>query len=506
MHSVTAGRDWDLGVVLGHEREAAPRPILEGLLAARGWGTPDARAAAARLLDHDAPWATDLAPGEAFLVGAPSAHQAALFLDWLQGAKARTLETIGRQRGMNAPAVGDALARAGRRMRAVLDQAPPPWPWLVAELRRRLGSVTTEDLLGDALERSGARRGSLSASLAAWLAGPYSPVRGHPGWVATHPASLLSRSALSVRADGGVRLLADVSAELADLELCPGMVVPWLQAFGAVVVHELVVSTAGPLADAVERILDAHGTTRTVPQIAEDLVAGGRTVTDAALAAAVRARRFRMLEDGAVGLAAWGDVGPRGHATPAVRGRRQARARSPEPTRVDHRPGRLPGAPRGTATERSDQVISPDSGAVRSRAPRDATEVPEERAREPVRLWVRVDEAVLRGEEGVVPTELVERLGLGAQSRRTFSCRWGPVTLAYEGLQPVRGSLRAVARAVGARSGDTLMLGFSPAGDVAVELRGMSNPAPHTDPGRAVGVGTPPDPDAAFLVPEASGR
>ena len=105
-----------------------------------------------------------------------------------------------------------------------------------------------------------------------------------------------------------------------------------------------------------------------------------------------------------------------------------------------------------------------------------------------------------------MPTELVERLGLGAQSRRTFSCRWGPVTLAYEGLQPVRGSLRAVARAVGARSGDTLLLGFSPAGDVAVELRGMSHPAPHPEPGLAVGVGTPPGPDAAFLVPEASGR
>lgn len=434
----------DLGVLLDSEREATARPLLEALLTAQCWGTPETQAAAARLLGGHAPWGTDLAPGETFLVGAPSAHQASLFLDWLLGSRDRTLEAIGRPRGMSAPAVGDAMARAGRRMRAVLDQTPPPWPWILAELRRRLGSVTTEELLGGTLERLGAARGSRSAALATWLAGPYAPVRGHLGWLATDPGSVLARSAGAVRTDGGVRPLADVAEELADLGLAPGVLVPWLQELGTTVVHDLVVVTSGALADAVERVLDAHGVPRTVAEIAEDLAAGGRMATEASLAAAARGRRFRTTGEGAVWLAAWGEPGTKAPRRPSARrgGRARSRAAEPVPVEARRRLGTGGGQP----------------------------------AR--VRLWVRVDEAVLAGEEATVPVELVEGLALDAECRRTFSSRWGPVTLVYEGPQPTRGSLRAVARAAGARPGDTLLLGFSPAGDVAVELRGASPPDP----------------------------
>lgn len=466
-------------MLLDRECEATSRPLLEALLAARGWGTPESRAAAVRLLDRHAPWGTDLAPGEAFLVGAPSPHQASLFFDWLEGSRDRTLDAIGRPRGMNGPAVGDAVARAGRRIRAVLGEAPPPWPWLVAELRQRLGSVTTEELLAGALERLGAARGSRSASLAAWLAGPYVPVRGHPGWLARDPWSLLARSARAVRADGGVRRLTDVAAELADLQLAAGTLVPWLQEFGGAVVHDLVVATAGALTDAVERVLDAHGTARTVAQIAEDLAAGGRCVPEPTLAVAVRGRRFRATDEGAVWLAAWGDAGTKGSRRSPARGDGRARVRGAAPTRAVSRP---PGAPeRGDPAGGGRRRGPPGNGGRRSPRPSGAT------AEQPVPVWlsVRVDEAVLRGEEAAAPVELAERLGLGAQGRRTFSSRWGPVTLAYEGSQPTRGSLRAVARAVGARPGATLLLGFSPAGHVAVELRGPARPDPGSPAGGA---------------------
>ena len=381
----------------------------------------------------------------------------------MAGADA-TLEAIGRPRGMNAPAVGDAVARAGRRIRSVLAEAPPPWPWLIAALQHRLGAVTTEDLLGDALAALGAAPGSRAACFAAWLAGPFRPVRGRPGWLAREPGVLLARSAQCVRADGGVRRLADVADELADLGLTPATLVPWLRAFGATVVHDLVVATAGSLADVVERVLDAHGRSRSVGQIAEDLAAGGRLVDEAALAAAVRARRFRTTGDGAVRLAAWGEAAshPRAErATPS----RSTVARPAETGRC---------AP--PAGERAAARCPPGDVGSLGRSPGE-------------RVWlsVQVDDALLRGVEAAVPVELVERLGLEPGARRTFSCRWGPVTLAHDGSRPTSGSLRAVARAVGARRGDRLLFGFSAAGDVQVDVResARSEPAAGTATGEA---------------------
>ena len=54
----------------------------------------------------------------------------------------------------------------------------------------------------------------------------------------------------------------------------------------------------------------------------------------------------------------------------------------------------------------------------------------------------------------------------------TFCSRWGPVTLAYDRPQPTRGSVRAIALAAGARSDDSLLLGFSGSSrDVVVQVR-----------------------------------
>ncbi|MGH9073625.1 MAG: hypothetical protein ACRDZQ_05850, partial [Acidimicrobiales bacterium] len=85
-------------------------------------------------------------------------------------------------------------------------------------------------------------------------------------------------------------------------------------------------------------------------------------------------------------------------------------------------------------------------------------------------LWVRVDRDVLRGAEAAVPLATVELVGLRPHHRRTFSSRFGPVTLVHDGDQTTRGSVRAVALAAGAGDGDTLLLGFSGAGDFVVEV------------------------------------
>ena len=98
-------------------------------------------------------------------------------------------------------------------------------------------------------------------------------------------------------------------------------------------------------------------------------------------------------------------------------------------------------------------------------------------------LWVRVDGEVLRGSEAAVPVALVEGLGLAPFARRTFSSRWGPVTLAYDAPQPKRGPVRAVALAAGARPDDTLLLGFNSEGNLDVEVRHGSGQVPQPDKG-----------------------
>jgi hypothetical protein len=246
----------------------------------------------------------------------------------------------------------------------------------------------------------------------------------------------MTRTTSCLGADGGVRRLVDVEAELADVGIRTDQLVPWLLACGGAVVHDLAVLVSGPLAEVVERLLDAHGSARTAGQIAADLASGGRAVDEAMLASVLGNRRFARAADGAVGLASWSDKARR-----AVGGgpRSRPRPRLQRPTtratdRVGVPAGEAPGGP------------------------------------ERLWLWVRVDSEVLRGSEAAVPVALVEGLGLAPLTRRTFSSRWGPVTLAHE-HQPTRGSVRAVALAAGARRGDTLLLGFSAAGDVAVEVR-----------------------------------
>ena len=264
--------------------------------------------------------------------------------------------------------------------------APAPLPWAVSTLRTRLGAATTMDDVVTELAKLGAAR-SPEAELVAWLAGPYLPVPGHPGWVSTQPKQLMERTAACLAADGGVRRLVDLEAELADLGVHVDHLVPWLHASAATVVHDVVVSIDGPLVDVVERLLDAHGAARTAEQITADLTSCGRAVEPAVLASALRAHRFSCSAEGAVSLVGWPNQ------TRPVEARKL----------TTKAPGR-----------------SPEAKPLCS--PRHDPGHPEE-----FWLWVRVDPAVLRGSEAAVPVALVEGLGLAPLTRRTFSSRSGQV-------------------------------------------------------------------------------
>jgi hypothetical protein len=192
----------------------------------------------------------------------------------------------------------------------------------------------------------------------------------------------------------------------------------------------------GRLPDAVERILDALGRPSSVREVVDTLTGGGVSVDPSALNLSLRSPRFRRMDGGNLALADWGDVGP------APRPR--AEAGRPPPTEL-----RLlcPEADEPAGDTRSTDY-APGSW-----------------------LWVRVDEDALRGTKAPVPSSLMAEVGVAQHRRRTFSSRYGPIVLANDGAIPVRGPVRAVALASGATLGVTLLLGFSPAGDVEVQVR-----------------------------------
>ena len=424
----------DLAVLLNDEKGRATQPLLEALLVKRGGDhPPEVREVADRLLQDHAPWALDLGPYAAKLIeSAGNERDRRLFAARSLGLDAGSLEQVARREGISASQAGQIVRRAEVRVTAALATSPGALPWVVRVLRNRLGTVTTEDHLTASLAGLGAGK-SPAAELIRWLAGPWSPVTRRPGWVAVEPRKVVAPTIGCLVADGGVRRRADVEAELADSGIRSDQLDAWLAAAGATVVHDLVVSVTGPLSDAVERLLDAHGTARAVQDISADLAAGGRFATPAALGGTLRSRRFAPSAAGGFRLAAWG----------------------PEEKRpAGKRPRRRP---------RSAKADRPELGCAADQ-PRPAPDR--------LWLWVRVDEDVLRGSEAAVPAALAEGLALAPLARRTFSSRWGPVTLAHDGPHPTRGSVRAIALAAGARPDDTLLLGFSgSANDVAVEVR-----------------------------------
>ncbi len=436
----------DLGILLAHEQAGAHRPLLEALLDHRSGEGPDpVRSAAARILEQCAPWGLDLSEGAATLLGAAGRDPGPeVFSTWVASRGRRTFQSIAEEAGLSHQWVGRIVGRGGPKVRQALVGAPAPWPWVVSSLRVRLGPITTEGELADAFGRLGLDPASTEAALAGWLAGPYEDVPGHPGWLAIEAALLPARTGHCLSTDGGVRRLVDVESEMADLaelgQAAGDRLQAWLRACGAVVIHDLVVSTAGPLAGVVERVLDAHGTARSPEEIAREVTAGGRAVTAEDLAPTLRGQRFKTSPTGRVRLAAWGvEKANEKTKTPPVKPKK---------------------ASRRTAS---------GNGTGGHQAPAE-----EQAGGDRLWLWVRVDADVLRGSEAPVPAALAEGLGLDRLARRTFSSRWGPITLTYEGPQPTRGSVRAVAMAAGAGAGDTLLLGFSAAGHVEVEARSGS--------------------------------
>ena len=424
----------ELSYLIRHERALVRQPLVEVLLEKRsGEGPAPEREAAERLLCLHAPWALDLErPIKELLRAAGDRRDQRLFLAFLLRPEGVSQAQLASDQAVPVAQARQIVRRATHRMRAARERAPGPLAWAAGTLRGRLGPVTTAELAATWTAHLGAGT-TPAAELLAWLAGPYLPMAGRPGWLALEPVWTVGRTVQSLAADGGVRRITDVEAELHDVGILPDQFQEWLVANGAALVHGLAVLVSGPLAEAVERLLDAHARPRTLDSLSVELAAAGRVVAPADLERATRGPRFARARSGAVRLSAWGGSG---RETVEQGGRQRAQA------------------PPKTTSEAGRRAVGDGPGTA-----------------ERVWLVVPVDEDALRGAEASAPAALGEGLKLAPNLRRSYASRWGPVALAHEGSHLVRGSVRAVALAAGAQVGDTLMLGFSPAGDLLVEVR-----------------------------------
>ncbi len=433
--------------MLSEERARRDQVLTVALLeVAQGDGPAPARSAAGRLLHDAAPWALDVGAATAALRPAKVDDRGwEVFRAWSSWQSPIPLQRLASDIGVSAQRAGRIAHRIDELVRANLQTSPATLRWLVATLQCRLGPVTSGSFAQAAVGRLGAD--AASGDLLLWLAGPYRPVPRRPGWVALDPATIVARTTSCLSADGGVRRLLDVDHELG---VAGDQMATWLRTFQVTIVHDLAVSLAGPLAGAIERILDAHGRPLPISTIATLLAEGSRPTAENSVVNAVRAKQFRSSSAEKIGLLDW-DAEPAEPAT-APKPKWQAR-RSAEP---------------------------PRAGMAKSPAPKDKDR--SHHVGERLWLWMRIDDEVLRGTEAEVPAALVDGLGVTAGTRRTFSSRYGPVVLSHDGSRPVRGSVRAVTLAAGGCEGNTLLLGFSPGGELVVEVSRVTGHTSMPDP------------------------
>ncbi|MDQ6725137.1 MAG: hypothetical protein M3066_03060 [Actinomycetota bacterium] len=416
-----------LALILHHEKARGGHALRRALERhASGDGTADVRAAASLLLD-----AADRAgdPRVALLDQAWKAagdhrdrgifaHRAlqlegptptAVLVDALGLSAARVLQIQAQAQKRSREAVGPTLAN------------------LAADVAARLGPVCRLASVDDALADMGLpARTDPRVALLVWLAGPYLPVTGRTGWLATDPAGFRADTSRLLHDDGGVRQLDHVTADLKAAGLGSTDVDDWLGGLPVVVVDGLVVAVSGHPVDVAERLLSATGRAMT----AADLVAAwsaGLEVTDLDTRLG-RDPRFVRVDRDHFELSEWG-------GEPFV-----------EPT--PQAPAELfPGAGRGAPTGRCE-------------------------------LRIEVDAAALRGTTVPVPLSIVHALGVVCGGRRTFATRYGPVALSHAPAHASRGSVRPVALAAGAGPGDVLLFEFDAAtGTATVALLPLTSAA-----------------------------
>ena len=503
----------DLAALLTEERRGPKQPVLESLLDAATAdseaSSADSRrsAAARRLLTCNAPWALEnVSALSELLSGITDDQDRLIFTSTELRSERRSLGELAEELGISRSRAAQRRDRAAVQVREELTAAPAPLEWLVKRVRQTLGRVTTPKTAHEVLRRFGldpstgheARR---VAELLLWLAGPFDPVPRCPGWLCVEPDDLLSRTREMLTQDGGVRSLATTKASLEELGVTPAQVGAWLGVCGAAVVDDdLAVWLSGPLADVLERLMDASGRGLTASECRHLLLSGGRSAERSELERALRVRRFRRVTGEVYELTSWSQssAGVPPSKPPSTRPQRPGSGATDSAVALDQdrgtdvppdgesSSGALFGGPEVTCDrDPNEQLGLPGIARLEPGGSRDGgvqmsglmagwtLAEPDRDGSVSHRAWLlaTIDDDLMRGGESAVPDDLVRCLGVGWRQRRTFSSRYGPVTLANDGAEPSRGPLRPIAMAAGARPGDVLALGFASEGDVVVEVR-----------------------------------
>lgn len=322
--------------------------------------------------------------------------------------------------GVGPERIRQLRSRCRAAIRAAFDDLPADDPvrTTVADLGQRLGAAVPLDVIDPILDELGLPPGhDLRAQLVVHLAGPYRPVKDHPGWVATDPAGITTATGALLRHDGGVRLVEQVLKELDMLGIASEPAAAWMLEQPVRLLDGLVVLTAGTAATVCERALDAAGHAITTTDLATWTMSSTAPPPvdgiDRLRLLLANDRRFNRVGPDEWELTEWGGAG---YTDPEIL--------------ADDDPFAAPVA-----------AAEPDADGV-------------------WRLALEVTADLLAGGSGPVPAGLLAAIGIRPDHHRTFASRYGPVTFTYDAVRPTHGSVRPIARASGCVLGDTLILAF----------------------------------------------
>lgn len=414
----------DVQFLLSHEFGVGGSDLRRALMLFDQPDQPDpVRGAAARLLTLPTGEAME-APTRSVLQGllssAGTVREQVLFERLvLQLDAAPSAASMARMFGTSGQRIAAIRDRASDNVRNAALAHAEELDELTTEIVQILGVAAPLSSLGPIVERLGLR--SLvdpRLLLLLWMAGPYEPVRGHAGWVALEPLDFLAETVRILLEDGGVRSEDHVRGDFTAFGLAEGHMASWLAAQPIRIIDGLLVSLVGPQLDVAERVLNATGRSMTTKQIAKSIQAAG--ARDQLFQSLLRDPRVLRVGPDDWELAEWGGV-------------------------------------------RFDPTVS-------KRVTGD-----------PFELVIHVDESTLAGGDDTIPELLMDRLGMLAPTgrtgrsrrtdtgataekvgvRRTFSTRFGPLTLSFDGVTARRGSVRPIALAAGALVGDAIVVRFA---------------------------------------------
>jgi hypothetical protein len=382
---------------------------------------------------------------------------------------------VGRALELGSSRVRELRRRAASRVEEALF--PEPLGTAVARLGRELGVAATSATVDDALAALGLPpAGDVRSALCLWLAGPYEPVVGCPGWLAIDGGSVRTATGRLLAEDGGVHRTDLLRKELVRAGLAERQVDTWLAAQPVRVDGELTVLLAGPPRDVAERVLSATGAAMTVAEIVA--WAGEPPERQVEWRDALRRDpRFLAVGFDHFELAEWTSTTassaasrPPGPAMPGSCGASTVGAQS------SSRRSACPTEPRRQGKRGAPARASTNSGRASTGLPPGG--VGGARAAEPAgegtaNTWaVTVDDAVLAGRPGPAPEDLLAQMRVPPGASRTVATRYGPFSVCNAVDGPQRGSLRPIAMAAGATVGDVLVLRFVPDAPAAgVEVR-----------------------------------